>query len=46
MSASETSLSAVTRLPVSIVPPWSRRSAASAEVIDADPPLATGQPQR
>ena len=33
-------------VPVSILPPRSVSSAASAAVIDPDPPAATGQPQR
>jgi hypothetical protein len=36
----------VTRTPVSILPPRSPSSAASAAVIDRDPPAATGQPYR
>ena len=36
----------MTRVPVSILPPRSVSSAASAAVIDPDPPAATGQPQR
>jgi hypothetical protein len=36
----------VTRVPVSILPPRSVSSAASAAVIDPEPPAATGQPQR
>ena len=34
------------RLPVSILPPRSDSSAASALVIDCDPPAATGHPWR
>ena len=43
-SASPNSSSDETRTPVSIAPPCSRRTEASASVIERDPPAATAQP--
>ena len=44
MPASPSSSSEATRRPVSILPPCSTTTAASASVIDREPPFATGQP--
>lgn len=46
MSASGMSRRLVTVTPVATVPPYASRAAASAFVIDPDPPRATGQPWR